>query len=432
MGNPAVANKSVRVFCYFLIACGIVIRFYSVFDSNPAGNLWSDPQRHWEQGIDVLRSDPMSQIDPVIYQVYVGIIAKLSLGIPELVGFYTFLLSCLTPWVWYRFFRELQPDKTVALAGWAFFSVYPVWIGIYSYYMQETLMLPLLGASLYLTWRCRRKQTVSSFTLMVLVWVLAGLTRGICIPMAAVAVSWLWFCQSERTVKAVYSVIVLSLILGPLAIRSYNTMNILAPHGIGYLNVIYAQSGKKEILIDFERDGAVWTYGFASPSIGSTPLSPLSDWSSSREGQVRLAVDTRKGMQDWNAGMKSQQVSLQKYIWISGENLIYLFFGESWPDSNRETTLGNLNYHSRWLWSPLFIVCLIWAVARLRRREPVSMLPALIAVWLLFQVFLMISVNEGRYRFPLTGLLIGQVVFLVGTRKRKRNNTITVNETATA
>jgi hypothetical protein len=373
----------------------------------------------------------MSQIDPVIYQVYVGIIAKLSLGLPKLVAFYTFLLSCLTPWVWYRFFREIQPDKTVALAGWGFLSVFPVWIGIYSYFMQETLMLPLLGAALYLTWRCRRKQTVSSFLWMILAWTLAGLTRGICIPMAAMAVSWLWFVQGDRALKAIYSALILCLILGPLAIRSYSTMGIFAPHGVGFMNMIYAKSGKKEINIDFDRDGAYWTYGFGSPSMGSKPFAPFSDWMTRREGNVKVEIDIRKGMQDWTAGLDDQQVPLQKYAWITKENLIFLFFGESWPDSNRATVLGALNYHSRWIWAPLFILCTFWTLSRLLRRRQFNMLPGLIAIWLVFQGLLMISVNEGRYRFPLTGLLLGQFVLLVGTRKRPQDEVITLKPNVT-
>ena len=82
--------------------------------------------------------------------MYVALLAKFTLKIPALVAYCTALLSLAGPWLWYRFFRELQSSKTLALAGWACLSFLPSWIAIYGYFMQETLMLPLLGAALAL------------------------------------------------------------------------------------------------------------------------------------------------------------------------------------------------------------------------------------------------------------------------------------------
>src|SRR5690606_29068722 len=147
--------------------------------TNPIDNIFSDPQRHWEQGVEPLRTDPMSMTDPILYQLFVGVIGKLSGQLPGLVAFYTALLSLLMPWIWYRFFRELQPSKIVAVAGWVAIAWLPSWMGIYGYFMQETLMLPLLGAALYATWRCKRKKDLASFLWMVVAWTLAGLTRSV-------------------------------------------------------------------------------------------------------------------------------------------------------------------------------------------------------------------------------------------------------------
>ena len=263
---------------YGLILAGAWLRIDYILQFNPVDHLWSDPQRHWEQGIDALRADPMALTDPVLYQLYIGVLGKLTLKDPLLVAFYTALLSLCTPWIWYRFLRELQPSRAIATAGWAALSLLPSWIAIYGYFMQETLLLPLLGAALWASWRCRRKQTLRSFLLMALLWAMAGLTRGIAIPLAAVTCTWLWLEQGDKWRKAGYALLLLGLILGPLTVRGYQGLGLFAPHGNGKLVSIYTRSGHKQINIHYRRGGERWNYWFASPSTGEKPLAPLSDW----------------------------------------------------------------------------------------------------------------------------------------------------------
>lgn len=399
---------------YGLVFIGCWLRVDYILQFNPVEHIWSDPQRHWEQGTEVLRTDPMTMTDPVLYQLYIGILGKLTLQNPLLVAFYTALLSLFTPWVWYRFLRELQPSKTVALGGWAALALLPSWSAIYAYFMQETLLLPLLGVSLWVSWRCRRKQTLRSFLLMTTFWALAGLTRGIAIPLAAVACTWLWFEQGDKLRKAAYSALILGLILGPLAVRSYQQLYILAPHGNGKMVSIYTRSGKNEIHIKYQRQGAKWVYWFSSPATGEKPLAPLSDWTTARRGNVELDIDLERGGEDWQKAMDKNPLTFSKYLWITKENLIYLFFGASWPDMNTERTLDNINIHMRWLWAPLTILLLIGTAIYWRRLRGERMLPALLLMWILVQGLLPISVNEGRYRKPGEGLLLAQAALLLG------------------
>lgn len=410
-------RPALLIFCYLVLVLSTGYRIAYIIEFNPIHHIWSDPQRHWEHGVDVLRQDPMVMTDPILYQLYMSALAKLTLQHPPLVAFYTCLLAIFTPWIWYRFFRELQPSKLIAVAGWAGIAVIPSWISIYGYFMQETLMLPLLGAALYYTWRCRRKQTVSSFGLMILFWVLAGLTRGICIPMAAVAATWLWLEQPEKVKKASCALLIFAVALGPLAYRSYQFMGIVAPHGVGQLNIIYAKSGAKEIKIAYQRQGARWNYGFMSPALLVAPLAPLSDWQTQREGKHWAAVDLDKGGESWKKQLDRVDLSLSDYLWITKENAIFLFFAPSWPDSNRGRWLGEVNYQTRWLWAPLFTICCVWTFIRLRRQPRQWLLPSIILAWFLVQTLLPISVNEGRYRKPLEGLLIAQLVLLAASRR---------------
>ena len=421
---PALLQMNRRWFVYaglyLLIALGLWLRIEHVFTYNPVDHLWSDPQRHWEQGTETLRTDPMTLTDPVMYQLYIGFLAKLTLKEPLLIAFYTALLACLTPWIWYRFARELLPSRLQATAVWAGISMLPSWIAIYGYFMQETLLLPLLGAALYASWRCRRKQTLASFLLMVGLWTAAGLTRGIAIPFAAVVATWLWLVQPQKVAKAGYSLLLLGLIMGPLAVRSYSAMQLIAPHGVGNLNALYTRSGKRDIHISYEREGARWTYWFASPAMGAKPLAPLSDWTSSREGKVYAHIDIDKGSEDWRAAMARYPMTADRYLTLAGENLVYLFFGSSWPDNNRARWLEAFNHHSRWVWAPFTLLVLLGSLVFWRRLGNTRMLAVVLFIWVLVQGVLPISVNEGRYRKPAEGLLLVQAIVLAGALRRRR------------
>ena len=407
-------------FCYLLIAVGIWLRVEHIFTYNPIEHIWSDTQRHWEQGTETLRRDPMSLTDPVMYQIYIGMLGKLTLGEPLLVGLYTVLLACLTPWIWYRFARELLPQRRLLATGlWAALSMLPSWISIYAYFMQETLLLPLLGAALFASWRCRRKQTLASFLCMVLLWILAGLTRGIAIPLAAVVTTWLWLIQPQKIAKAGFSLLLLVLLLGPLAYRSYVTMHMVSPHGIGKLVGLYLRSGKREIHIHYSNGGANWNYWFGSPSTGEKPLAPLSDWTTARSGRVDARIRIEQGAADWKRAFEAYPLTLSRYAWLTGENLIYLFFGSSWPDSNRGRWLENLHHHSRWLWAPLTVVLLLCTAMYWRRLRGQRMLPVLLLVWIVVQGLLPIAVNEGRYRKPAEGLILVQLALLLAVRRRR-------------
>jgi hypothetical protein len=348
---------------YCLVLAGSIIQVWYIFAYNPLQHLWSDPGRHWEHGVDVLRNDLMTMTDPIFYQMYVALLAKFTLKIPALVAYCTSILALLTPWLWYRFLRELQTSKTLALAGWAVISLLPSWTTIYAYFMQETLILPLLGAALWATWRCRRKGTVGSFAGMIVFWIAAGLTRGVVIPMAAVCCTWLWLSQDDRLRKFLCSSAILLLIMGPLTYRSYQTVGHFAPYGMPHFNILYTQSGKQIVSIKTYRQGGDWEHGFGSPSTGARPFAPFSDWKTRRSGVIELSVDLDKGREDWDAAYAQVNVTWRDYLWITGENLIFMFFSESWPDNEKSRFLDWLGYWMRWLWAPMFLVMVALVIA---------------------------------------------------------------------
>ena len=69
--------------CYLVVILAALLRIEYIIQYNPIHEIWSDPARHWEQGIDTLRFDPMSMTDPIMYQLYIGMLGKLTLKNPR-------------------------------------------------------------------------------------------------------------------------------------------------------------------------------------------------------------------------------------------------------------------------------------------------------------------------------------------------------------
>lgn len=427
---------------YALIVLGCGLRIYNVIAHNPLDALWSDPQRHWDHASKPLEPSPMALFDPPVFQTWLSVVQRGTMGIPALVAPIVIALSLLGPWCWYRFLRETVSSRSLALAGWAALALLPTWIGIYSYFMTETLLIPMIGLSLWMTQRAKRRPCLQTFLAMVVVWLITGLTRGVTIPLAAIACSLVWFYHPQKIRTALYSALILGATLTPLAIRNHHFLYLWAPHGNGWLTRIYSESGKREILLHFQRNGARWEYGFTSPMMDERPFDFTNDWNdsllskwrdcpdflrsnwkSSRTGTVHVSVDFTHGTQDWQESLKQNAVTGAARWKLRAENMAYLFNGNSWPDNNREFFMGWLANLSRWLWIPLFLVVVSVSLLKWRLCLKRPLLPLLIATWFFFQAWLLVSVNEGRYRKPLEGLLIAQVVVLAdGLRRDRKKN----------
>ena len=407
------ARRTARWIALGLLLLACSYRVWLVFHFNPLDHLWSDPKRHWDQGIDVLRNDPMSMVDPLMFQLYMGALAKITLKVPGLVAYWTAVLSLLGPWLWYRFLRELLPSRDAALWGWVALAALPSWSALYSYFMQETLMIPLLGGALWATWRARRKGGVAPFVVAVLVWLMAGLTRGICLPLGLVALALVWWQQGDKLKRLLAGAALCTVLLGPLAVRMNLFMSQWSPYGVGTMVQLYQRSGAREIQITFQRRGNLWQFGFTSPALLRPPFEPFSSWISPRSGTANFLVnlDSSDGWDEAKARLPDW--TLERGLGLMADNLIHLFMSQSWPDTDLSRDIGLINHWMRWIWAPLTLLCvvLLWR----RRRDlkgPSAVLPALLLTWFLVQGVFPLSVNEGRYRKPFEGLLLAQLLWL--------------------
>jgi hypothetical protein len=403
------------------ISAGCALRVLEAFRHNPMDEMFSDPLRHWTFGRETLGTQPWAFIDPPLFQMWVSLVQKWSLGIPKLVAAYAAALSVLTSWLWYRFVRETVRSRILALAAWALLAWLPSWIAIFRYFVTETLFLPLMGASLWQTMRADRKRTQGAFCAMVLLWVLTGLTRGIAVPMGGLAGAWVWLRQGGKVKKAAAGAVIVLALCVPLAIRNYEFVNLWSPLGSGWPNQIYATSGAHDIHLHLTRDGAVWDYQFGSPSLYAPQLAPLSAWAPNRAGIVNVSADLREGARDWRAASEANALHGVARLRLQFENLVLVMLGESWPDKNLDCQVVRAALAMRWIWAPLLLLVAVAAALRWRDTLCRPLVPILIVCWFVFQAVSLLAVNEGRYRKPLEGLLVVEIVVLAdGSRRLSR------------
>jgi hypothetical protein len=118
-------------------------------------------------------------------------------------------------------------------------------------------------------------------------------------------------------------------------------------------------------------------------------------------------------------------------LWrLRWENVVFLMFGESWPDNDTAFPMAVATLKTRWVWAPLFVVALVVFAVRFRQTRARPLVPALIGIWFVCQGVALVAINEGRYRKPLEGLLVAQVLVwcdaaLEQRRARRRAATAT-------
>ena len=403
----------------WLFGAVLLLRLLFPFFNSPLGHLFSDPLRHWNNGLHFLHPDLMGGDDPFLYQAWLAALQFLSQGSDAWINLGSALLCVLMPYGWYRALRELLP-KNWALGGASLIGLWPAGFGIYAYFMNETLLLALLGAGFWATWRAARKGTAAAFTLASLIWTCAAFTRTLAVPLALLNVLYLIMAQPGKLRSMAIAAGCFLLLLLPAAWHSRAGVGFVAPFGNLYLNEIYAASGKRDISIDA---GPAGSYVFGSPSFYNPSFYPFSEWISDRSGVFDIHVDLTSGRGDWRKELARARAQRSFPRWQQRfDDFIFLLFAQSWPDNDRATLSGWLSVWSRWLWLPL-VLAVAWGVARERffGRE-----------WLLpicgLGVFALLAVQsegamEGRFRKPLEPILLGAAI-VMAYRSRHREQAL--------
>jgi SAM-dependent methyltransferase len=380
---------------------------FPFFDS-PLSHLFSDPARHWANGARFLLPDLIGAGDPFLYQLWIYLLRVLSQGDAPSVVLGCALLCAAMPYGWYRALRELLP-RSAALVGGLIIGVIPAFLGIYAYFMTETLLLTLTGFAFWATFRAARKRTLAAFALASGLWVCALFTRSIALPMALLCLGSLWITQGQRLGKALTALLAFALLAVPSGLHARSTLDFFAPLGNLYLSQIYSASGMRDISIDA---GPLGGWGFGTPSFYNPTFYPFSSWTTARTGTAAIRIDVSRGRATWLAEKKRIE-GLRRFPWSRQyqENLIYLLFGQSWPDNDPNALSGLATVWTRWLWPPLMLL-VAWGAVRLKFRRWDWLLPLCALGMLLSLALQRDGIIEGRYRKPIDPVLVAAAIVL--------------------
>jgi SAM-dependent methyltransferase len=391
-------------------AFGVVLlwRLLFPFFDSPLLHLFSDPARHWSNGGRLFAPDLIGAGDPFLYQLWIYLLRVISHDDAPTVMLVCGLLCAAMPYGWYRALRELLPRRQ-ALIGAITIGVIPAFLGIYAYFMTETLLLTLTGFAFWATFRAARKRTLAAFALASAIWAAAMFTRSIALPMALLCLGLLWITQRQRPAKALAAALIFVLFALPAGWHARSTLGFFAPLGNFYLSQIYSASGNRNISIDA---GPLGGWGFGTPSFYNPTFYPFSAWTTARQGTASISIDVARGRASWIAEKKRIE-SLRSFPWWRQyqENLIYLLFGQSWPDNDPNALSGLATVWTRWLWPPLILV-VAWGALRRRYRGWQWLLPLCALGMLLSLAVQRDGIIEGRYRKPIDPLLVAAAIVL--------------------
>jgi hypothetical protein len=392
----------------WLFGATLLLRLLYPFFSSPLDRLFSDPARHWDNALHFLHPSVMGSGDPYLYQVWLFGLQQLARQSVPGVLLGCGVLCAVMPYGWYRALRELLP-RPWALGGGVLIALVPSFLGIYAYFMNETLLLSLTGLAFWLTLRARRKATVRAFVAACVLWLAVCFTRSVLIPIALMCLLWIALLPPRRWLKLLWGLALFTAIAIPAGLHCRAALGFFSPFGNPYMAEIYRHSGKKLIALNYLSQGR---YGFGSPSFYNPTFYPFSDWLTDRVGEVAVVIDTTRGRASWieeDRRVRGERTfsTIQDY-W---ENLLYLGFGQPWPANDHNTLVGALTIWARWLWPPIAIAVALGVVGR-RFVEREWLLPICGLSMLALLAVQNGGIIEGRYRLPVDPIVLAALVVL--------------------
>jgi hypothetical protein len=397
-----------------LLGCVLLMRLLFPFFNSPLRRLYSDPLRHWQTGQEFLHPTVMGSGDPYFYQLWLFVLQRIAGDSRAAILTGCALLCAAMPYGWYRALREFLP-RLPALRSSVLIGLWPAFLGIYGYFMTETMVLTLTGFGFALTLRAARKRNWQAFAAACAVWLAAIFSRIVILPVAVLCLLWALALQPQKRRCALAALLLTASVAIPAGLHTRSALGYFAPLGNLYLNEIYHASSNKDIQIDYGSQGA---YRFGSPSYYNPTFYPFSNWTTFRQGVFMLRIDTRHGRADWRRAL--QQIPHQPWRTRArdfGENLCYLFFGQAWPDNDRRTLVGSLAVWMRWLLLPIVLWTVVAVMQRLYRGRE-WLVPGCALMSLLLLAMQREGIMEGRYRKPIEPLFLVSIALAWHARSR--------------
>jgi hypothetical protein len=426
-----------------LVAVGIGFRIVNPFFNNPSDFVQSDAFRHFLSAKECLQTGTHAWtvfdiVDPLGYQIWLSAVLRITGAERNALAIYAAGLSILISWFWYQWMKLSIGNKRLALVGYAWLSLLPDWTRVFQFYLQETLILPLVGLSLWISWKTAQRPTLAKFAGTGAAWGFTLLTKITALPMAAVALLWLCWKTAPNLKKAelqklkspILAILIALMIysLGP--IKVFNRIHAFVPIPGGDLHQVYYESGKSHLIyqitfLDLLLGHRTYQMEVGNPSMDLQLPAPLS-FKTTRSGTCETKVDYTRGFGNY---FPASQMSFQDRLHYTWENNLYFFFGLSWPEdlNSRADELGSLNEimkSVRFIWLPLTLAIIFLTV----KRRRLNVMTALFYASLLFFMFQQSVIMEARYKKPWEGVAIATFLALLAappSRKKAQSEDLT-------
>ncbi len=401
-----------------LFGSGLAFRVYALLVlRNPMDVVFSDAERHWNNGGKFLTPDAQGASNPYVYQLYLFLLRRWTSDDRFAVGVVTAGLSVTYALVWYGLARSVFRRRVNALRCATLLCWMPTHISMFGFFMNETLILPLVGLALWMTKRTLDRRSPVSFVANATAWTVAVLTRSIVGPvgLACVVVSWFRLLR-RRWWAAAVSCAITGAWLAAAGAHAHGILKRYTPFGDNTVMAVYFVSAARGYSIDFKGLG---TYGFSSPSFYLSPFTPFSEFPTIREGVFSFTLDPDKRDKDVRETLHEQlEKNWKKLPRLVYENVIFLSFGHCWPPAGSiGDTADKICLWERWIWLPLTLVSLVGSALYVARRKA-AFIP-LVALGFIFTCYVLAeqAPMEGRYRKPLEPVVLLATLWLWERRK---------------
>lgn len=411
-----------------LIVLGAILRILQIMlYRGPLDNVWSDPGRHLDNARHFLKPGPMGCSNAYFYQLFLWVIITLTKEQKLTTHLITAGLCVLHPLVWYGFARNVVQRPVNALRFTAALTFLPTHAIIYQFFMNETIVLPLVGGALWASISAAKRKSAWRYLLAATLWTCAILTRSLTLPLAGLVLLYALYYQRRRpfVVRPLLGLAAAAITAGGLWIAAQHSLRIFeyaTPFGDNTWTPIGFLAGTKEYKVSFFKPkNWTYTYVYSSPSLYISPFDPFYEWKTSRKGTYAFTTNIETHGKDlkelfWKL-VKQNKAILPTLI---KENLIFLTFGHSWPEAGKGNWIGKTCLQERWIWAPLMLITTIWSLRLMYRRRKLYLVPVITVFSLAVLYSLQLVVMEGRYRKPIEPLLFLTLFWLIDARRKRR------------
>jgi hypothetical protein len=414
-------SSFLNLFLCLSLLLGIAVRFWQVFIFQlPSNWMYSDAYRHWLNAVRFFDPPPFGAANPFFYQaflVFSRIVSNESIwGLASI----NFLLSVSFVFFWYLFASEILSSIRLKLFYANVICWLPTFSFLFCYFLTETLLLPLLGAAFWLTFKTFRTRKQTDAILASLLWLCCLLTRAVTLPLVLICLPVIWQ-KVERKISGIIAVVVL-FGFGLLASAKHSYPNFHSFNPLGHdakIVSIYLYSAARKNTVTFPHTNS-YIY-FESPSFQHNLLHPFAFWKSKRVGEFAYSVDPNEHGKDLDSILHRQKEKnrnlLPELYW---ENVVFLLLGQSWPDAAIDGPWHfQLRFWERWIWAPIILSSFFCCLFTLLVRRKIYFFP-LVTIFFTMALFssVFLTVLEGRYRKPLEPLSVLSLIWLYEQRKK--------------